>query len=355
MGYVFSVNQVVTASTFSTITYNHVISLIATLLSAGWTCKGSSNTGAYSSTPDGVDRWTGATAAVLVEVSASDKTWYVAESPSGVQVCFEIAGGFAALYVTVSKNKLNVGSSWRTSPTALSRPTDTSSSPVGGREFTMTQSVEFLPGGGGGIHYQHNIVRDDGEGFIVSCRRSLDGADTGGLLFFAKLTAPEEGDENPYVLYTDTAFTYRSSDSPPSASNMYWGRVGSAVIKMAPVLLGGSSTTSYNEAGNCGPDPFSGKETELPFALWTNAGSGYVRMSIPDMYTIRSTGSPSLPYATTLNARNRFIHGCFTLPWDGSTNLGGTDYQSQVLPLTAIQAGGSGGRLKSLNLGLEKV
>ncbi len=355
MGYVFSVNQVVTAGTFVTITYNHVMSLIATLLSAGWTCKGSSNTGAYSTTPDGVDRWTGGTAAGLVAVSTSDKTWYVAESPSGLQVCFEIAGTFAALYVTVSKNKLNVGNAWRTSPAALSRPTDTSSSPIGGREFTMAQSVEFLPGGTGGVQYQHNIVRDDGEGFIVSARRSVDSGNTGGLLFLGKLTAPEEGDDNPYVIYTDTSFAYRSSNAPSGASDTYWGRVGSSVVQMAPVLLGGSSTTSYNEAGNCGPDPFSGKETELPFGLWTNAGSGYVRMSIPDMYTIRSAGSPSLPYATTLNARNRLIHGCFTIPWDGSTDLGGADYPSQVLPLTAVQAGGSGGRLKSLNLGLEGV
>ncbi len=136
-----------------------------------YSTRGSSRTGsagtAFSATPDGVDHWTGRTAAEAAAPGAGNVVWHDLENSLGHQVLFAVnpTAGQSAWITCFSANKLETAGAWRAGGTsALIRPADTTSTPAAGRELITVSSVAPNPQSINN-YYNNIVVRQDGRGF----------------------------------------------------------------------------------------------------------------------------------------------------------------------------------------------
>lgn len=323
------------------------------ILARGWTTRGSSiGSGLYSATPDGVDHW--ADVAVGVGLNGANRVWHVFESDNGCQLCVEVngGGGSAGVHFSFSINKFETGGAWRNGGSVAYnvRPTDTASSPASGREIAPTADTEFWPSGFADSR-MFFWSRTDHKVVGIGNRYAATGATAtdGGLFWLSSLTQPANGDDNPYLMLhcagAGAGFSAGNYTAMAPTENLV-GRVGGSLVNFSLVTIGRDSTNDV--MSSLAADPFTSGEIEVPMVVWTPTAPKYVRMSIPNLYRIRS----GLSHPNTFNSRTRLIIGEFSFPW-ALENLGGTDVVSTVTPLRAFITNSGSAPSKALNLGLE--
>jgi hypothetical protein len=302
---------------------------IVTTLKTGaspYVTKGSSSGGsitAFSATPDGVDRWTGKTAAEAV--SSSGPVWHVLEDSFGVQVLLAIQGdaSLPLVFFGVAKNKFETSGAWRNagSVSEIVYPRDTTS--------VVDKDQDVIGGTGGGIIYPysnsgadqrfHVMRRTDAPGFYaVAVRAGVEGDYyLGG---FCKLTAPKTTDTNPYVVFGGREgggcswVTYDLALG--SGHSDVWARVPTdGTIRYCFGQWRAGSENVWERA-EFGPDPFSGAYQGGLIPIYSRAtGAAHIRGFLPDL----ERAIPAHISGTFANAaQTQVIFGDLIFPWAAS-------------------------------------
>ncbi len=350
MAYVYVVSASNITDTSSERSWKNWLIWIANLKTAGWTARGSSCTGssgtAYSSTPDGVDRWVGKTSAEAAAVD-NQPVWLVLEHATSLaQICFTFAGGTVAQTFIIARNKFETGGAWRTSTGVNARPTDTAST-AKERELSSVDAPNNVWGNTAGVRV-HAMSRSDGEASWLV--QDFAGAPDNGVPFagFAKLKTANVADTNPYItLFTSTsdvtAFVAANLGSCPMRVLLQTG--SSEWIWIAAIK--GYSTYLSTSVGN---NPFTGKGVLYPCPMFSiQTIPQYYRGTIPDLaqapdgYVTRD-GINNLTYMT---------FGGFAFPWDGSSSMGGTARFANFMAMDLEKQTASGGSPAPFNTGIE--
>ncbi len=325
---------------------------IASLKTAGWTVRGSSCTGtsgtAYSSTPDGVDRWVDKTSSEAVAVD-NQPVWIVLEHATSLaQVCFTFATNSAGRKFIIAKNKFESGGAWRTSTGVNTRPTDTSSI-AKERELSSVDSPDNVWGNTVDVRV-HAMSRSDGEASWLV--QDFAGAPDNGVPFagFAKLKTSNAADTNPYItLFTSTAdvTTFVSANFPSCPMRVLLQTGSSEWIWLAAIKGFGNYLSAV-----VGTNPFTGKGVLYPcvtFSVQTNPQ--YYRGTIPDL------AQAPAGYATRdgINSLTYMKFGGFAFPWDGVTSMGGSSRVANFMAMDLEQQDAGGGSPAPFNAGVEAL
>lgn len=354
--YRFDVENIIPMSADST---NHrwtiVQGVIALMKTAGWSTRGSSTTGtagtAYSSTPDGVDRWVGQTYTQAVD-AGNNFIWNILEHTAGHQVAILFGRGTPNYcHFVVAKNKFETGGAWRNggSVSATVRPEDITSSPAQDREVVQNDvPSNFLFLSSLLDTYWHAVVRDDGQAIYVVAENSAASESFYSLWGIWKLQDPSSGDSNPWIAASAKGLT-SANLGDVVANNNITGRIPTAAQRLYAITRLKIAGNDILGSGNIGNDPFTGNERVSPIGLWTDVAPVHIRFTLPDLcYVPDSWGNRD-----QFNGRTYTAFGVIGLPWDEVTNTGGTQHDADFIAADIVSTDGGTSSPSALNVGVE--
>jgi hypothetical protein len=311
------------------ISFQFVKAIIAALkTSPGGACitRGSSSAGtvvAYSATPDGVDRWFGATA--VEALSGSGFAWQILESTSGLQYLFAVKFD-GSIYLGCAKNKFETAGAWRNagSVTALVAPSDVTSTPEQDREVVPPSPLSMYgpyPPSAGLTSRFHVWKRVDGEGFVVVATHATGNVGQFYLGGVFKLTTPKDGDTNPYVVMcsqggTGGGCSWTAYDNNGPTHSQIWGRVPVDGVVPYSFVEPWAGEAVYGRS-DLTVDPFTGKFQALPIQLFSRAATSrmHFRGCMPGMFRAQD----SHVTFDTINSASQIVFDDLIFEWDGAT------------------------------------
>lgn len=340
--------QSITGASTTILRWNTVLAMIDGLIAdpvCPYTCRGSSRNGslgaAFSATPDGVNYWSGKTQTEVA--GAGNPIWLVLQnSITGHQVVFLLgtaSGPVSSILIAMSMNKFESAGAWRGGGSATgTRPTDTASSPITGRELA-TNAGTFTPQSTSN-EYFNLFVRKDGNGFYcILFRDTTPDATADGLYCgYFKFSAPFTTDANPHLAFcTNNAATNAVLPFNTNTNGNFVGRLQDGTLQEhRSIFINDESSDGYLD--RLSPWESGYAVHRIAFKSVTTKD---IRYWMPDFYVCSGTTPASSTFATRDSKKSFRYSGQVGQqwgligPWNGST-VKGTDVPVYVFPAAEV-------------------